>query len=105
MANSIDNNSDSENDSEKTFLNNIMRSFIIVVLTIGLIYIRNWMADNAFFQQNKLLTYLIFCFIVIIFMFLMSSIQGSSFISLMTIIVILVAITMLIWFSAGAARN
>ena len=73
-----------------SFLNGIMKAFFIVILTIILIWIRNKMATSQYFENNSILKYSIFCFIVIIFMMIMTGIQGSSFMSLMTIIIILV---------------
>jgi len=83
-----------------SFLNGIMKAFFIVILTIILIWIRNKMATSQYFENNSILKYSIFCFIVIIFMMIMTGIQGSSFMSLMTIVIILVSVTMIIWTSA-----
>jgi|TARA_B110000967_G_scaffold186676_1_gene207965 hypothetical protein len=83
-----------------SFLNGIMKAFFIVILTIILIWIRNKMATSQYFENNSILKYSIFCFIVIIFMMIMTGIQGSSFMSLMTIIIILVSVTMIIWTTA-----
>ena len=83
-----------------SFLNGIMKAFFIVILTIMLIWIRNKMATSQYFENNSILKYSIFCFIVIIFMMIMTGIQGSSFMSLMTIIIILVSVTMIIWTTA-----
>jgi hypothetical protein len=88
---------DTQTDS---FLNSIMKAFFIVILTIMLIWIRNKMATSPYFENNSILKYSIFCFIVIIFMMIMTGIQGSSFMSLMTIIIILVSVTMIIWTTA-----
>ena len=83
-----------------SFLNGIMKAFFIVILTIILIWIRNKMATSQYFENNSILKYSIFCFIVIIFMMIMTGIQGSSFMSLMSIIIILVSVTMIIWTTA-----
>jgi len=87
-----------------TFLNSIMKAFFIVILTIMLIWIRNKMATSQYFENNSILKYSIFCFIVIIFMMVMTGIQGSSFMSLMTIIIILISVTMIIWTTAEYAK-
>ena len=92
---------DAEKEGTDTFLNSIMKAFFIVILTIMLIYIRNKMAGSSYFNDNAILKYSIFCFIVIIFMMIMSGIQGSSFMSLMTVIIILISVTMIIWTTAG----
>ena len=83
-----------------SFLNGIMKAFFIVILTIMLIWIRNKMATSQYFENNSILKYSIFCFIVIIFMMIMTGIQGSSFMSLMTIVIILISVTMIIWTTA-----
>jgi|TARA_B110000208_G_scaffold77578_1_gene99398 heme/copper-type cytochrome/quinol oxidase subunit 4 len=83
-----------------SFLNGIMKAFFIVILTIILIWIRNKMATSQYFENNSILKYSIFCFIVIIFMMIMTGIQGSSFMSLMTIVIILISVTMIIWTTA-----
>jgi|TARA_B110000211_G_scaffold129875_1_gene149215 hypothetical protein len=88
-----------------TFLNSIMKAFFIVILTIMLIWIRNKMATSEYFENNSVLKYSIFCFIVIIFMMIMTGIQGSSFMSLMTVIIILISVTMIIWTSAEYAKQ
>ena len=87
-----------------SFLNGIMKAFFIVILTIILIWIRNKMATSQYFENNSILKYSIFCFIVIIFMMVMTGIQGSSFMSLMTIIIILISVTMIIWTTAEYAK-
>ena len=87
-----------------SFLNGIMKAFFIVILTIMLIWIRNKMATSQYFENNSILKYSIFCFIVIIFMMVMTGIQGSSFMSLMTIIIILISVTMIIWTTAEYAK-
>tara|TARA_B110001450_G_C17277035_1_gene341937 strand:+ start:191 stop:487 length:297 start_codon:yes stop_codon:yes gene_type:complete len=89
---------DKDDTQTDTFFNNIMKSFVIVILTIGLIYIRNLIAS----QEKVLgsLQYLIFGFFVIIFMLVMTSVQGSSFMSLITLIIILISVTMIIWAAA-----
>jgi len=92
---------DTQTDS---FLNSIMKAFFIVILTIMLIWIRNKMATSQYFENNSILKYSIFCFIVIIFMMVMTGIQGSSFMSLMTIIIILISVTMIIWTTAEYAK-
>ena len=92
-------------EQKDTFLNNLMRAFLIVLLTIGLIYIRNQLAGIDYFKKHMWLAYFIFCFIVIIFMFIMTGIQGSSFMSLITLIIILASITMIIWNAAGAGTK
>ena len=93
---------DGEKESgEQKFVNGIKKAFFIVLLTILLIAIRNKMSKTSYFNDNPILKWSIFCFIVIIFMMLMTGIQGSTFMSLMTVIVILVAVTMIIWTTAG----
>ena len=82
-----------------------MKAFIIIILTIGLIYIRNWLADNSFFKRNKSLTYLLFCFVVIMFMFIMSGVQGSSFMSLITLIIIITSLNKYIYFFPSKSRT
>ena len=92
-----------ENEEGQSFVNSIMKAFFIVILTIVLIWIRNKMAGASYFENNSILKYSIFCFIVIIFMMIMTGIQGSSFMSLMTVIIILISVTMIIWTTAGYA--
>jgi len=97
-----------DNDTEKrdSFLNNIIKAFVIVLLTIGLIYIRNQIDGLGYLTDKTTLKYLLFGIVVIIFMFVMSGVQGSSFMSLLTLVIIIVAITMIIWSaSAWAGTN
>ena len=99
--------SDDQNEekNESSFLNNIMKAFVIVLLTIGLLYIQRTIASNDFLQKNAILKYLIFGFIVILFMIIMSGVQGSSFMSLLSLVIILISITLIIWFSADSLRS
>jgi hypothetical protein len=99
--------SDDQNEekNESSFLNNIMKAFVIVLLTIGLLYIQRTIASNEFLQKNAMLKYLIFGFIVILFMIIMSGVQGSSFMSLLSLVIILISITLIIWFSADSLRS
>ena len=99
MSQTAHTHTDDETQTD-SFLNGIMKAFFIVILTIILIWIRNKMATSQYFENNSILKYSIFCFIVIIFMMIMTGIQGSSFMSLMTIIIILVSVTMIIWTTA-----
>ena len=98
--------SDDQNEekNDNSFLNNIMKAFVIVLLTIGLLYIQRTLASNEFLQKNAMLKYLIFGFIVILFMLIMSGVQGSSFMSLLSLVIILISITLIIWFSADSLR-
>ena len=98
-------NTDDIDQQEDTFLTNIIKAFIIILLTIGLIYIRNMLAKSDVLTRNPLLQWSIFSFIVIIFMFIMSSVQGSSFISLLTVIILIASITVIIWYAAGTAKG
>ena len=98
-----DDQNEEKNDS--SFLNNIMKAFVIVLLTIGLLYIQRTIASNDFLQKNAILKYLIFGFIVILFMVIMSGVQGSSFMSLLSLVIILISITLIIWFSADSLRS
>ena len=98
-----DDQNEEKNDS--SFLNNIMKAFVIVLLTIGLLYIQRTIASNDFLQKNAILKYLIFGFIVILFMIIMSGVQGSSFMSLLSLVIILISITLIIWFSADSLRS
>lgn len=98
-----DDQNEEKNDS--SFLNNIMKAFVIVLLTIGLLYIQRTIASNEFLQKNAMLKYLIFGFIVILFMLIMSGVQGSSFMSLLSLVIILISITLIIWFSADSLRS
>lgn len=98
-----DDQNEEKNDS--SFLNNIMKAFVIVLLTIGLLYIQRTIASNEFLQKNAILKYLIFGFIVILFMIIMSGVQGSSFMSLLSLVIILISITLIIWFSADSLRS
>lgn len=98
-----DDQNEEKNDS--SFLNNIMKAFVIVLLTIGLLYIQRTIASNEFLQKNAILKYLIFGFIVILFMVIMSGVQGSSFMSLLSLVIILISITLIIWFSADSLRS
>jgi hypothetical protein len=99
--------SDDQNEekNDNSFLNNIMKAFVIVLLTIGLLYIQRTLASNEFLQKNAMLKYLIFGFIVILFMLIMSGVQGSSFMSLLSLVIILISITLIIWFSADSLRS
>ena len=99
--------SDDQNEekNESSFLNNIMKAFVIVLLTRGLLYIQRTIASNDFLQKNAILKYLIFGFIVILFMIIMSGVQGSSFMSLLSLVIILISITLIIWFSADSLRS
>ena len=99
--------SDDQNEekNDNSFLNNIMKAFVIVLLTIGLLYIQRTIASNEFLQKNAMLKYLIFGFIVILFMIIMSGVQGSSFMSLLSLVIILISITLIIWFSADSLRS
>ena len=99
--------SDDQNEekNDNSFLNNIMKAFVIVLLTIGLLYIQRTIASNDFLQKNAILKYLIFGFIVILFMIIMSGVQGSSFMSLLSLVIILISITLIIWFSADSLRS
>jgi len=98
--------SDDQNEekNDNSFLNNIMKAFVIILLTIGLLYIQRTLASNEFLQKNAMLKYLIFGFIVILFMLIMSGVQGSSFMSLLSLVIILISITLIIWFSADSLR-
>ena len=100
-----DHTHEDDNTQTDSFLNSIMKAFFIVILTIMLIWIRNKMDSSDYFANNAVLKYSIFCFIVIIFMMMMTGIQGSSFMSLMTVIIILISVTMIIWTSAGYAKQ
>jgi len=93
-----------QEEKDDSFLNNIMKAFVIVLLTIGLLYIQRNIASNEFLQKNAMLKYLIFGFIVILFMLVMSGVQGSSFMSLLSLVIILISITLIIWFSADSLR-
>ena len=99
------NHTSEEREQNDSFVNSIMKAFFVVILTIILIWIRNKMESSEFFQGNAILKYSIFCFIVIIFMMIMTGIQGSSFMSLMTVVIILISVTMIIWSSAEYARG
>lgn len=94
-----------EKPDKDTFLNNMMKAFVTVILTIGLVYIRNWMSTNNFFKEQMALSYLVFSFIVIIFLLIITGIQGSSFMSLISLVMILVSITMIIWSAAGMTQK
>jgi|TARA_R110002074_G_scaffold286803_1_gene458602 membrane-bound ClpP family serine protease len=94
-----------QEEKDDSFLNNIMKAFVIVLLTIGLLYIQRNIASNEFLQKNAMLKYLIFGFIVILFMLVMSGVQGSSFMSLLSLVIILISITLIIWFSADSLRS
>jgi hypothetical protein len=99
------NHTSEEREQNDSFVNSIMKAFFVVILTIILIWIRNKMESSDFFKGNAILKYSIFCFIVIIFMMIMTGIQGSSFMSLMTVVIILISVTMIIWSSAEYARG
>ena len=99
------NHTSEEREQNDSFVNSIMKAFFVVILTIILIWIRNKMESSDCFKGNAILKYSIFCFIVIIFMMIMTGIQGSSFMSLMTVVIILISVTMIIWSSAEYARG
>jgi len=99
------NHTSEEREQNDSFVNSIMKAFFVVILTIILIWIRNKMESSDFFKGNAILKYSIFCFIVIIFMMIMTGIQGSSFMSLMTVVIILISVTMIIWSSAEYAKG
>ena len=105
MVASDHNHTNEEKQQSDSFVNSIMKAFFVVILTIILIWIRNKMESSAFFKGNAILKYSIFCFIVIIFMMIMTGIQGSSFMSLMTVVIILISVTMIIWSSAEYAKG
>lgn len=98
-------NTDNNDQQEDTFLTNIIKAFVIILLTIGLIYIRNMLDGSGYLKDKPLLQWSIFSFIVIIFMFIMSSVQGSSFISLLTVIILIASITIIIWYAAGTTKG
>ena len=51
--------SDDQNEekNDNSFLNNIMKAFVIVLLTIGLLYIQRTLASNEFLQKNAMLNF------------------------------------------------
>lgn len=99
-------NNDNENNKEgDTFLTNIIKAFLIVLLTIGLITIRNQLDTVKYLQDKRILQWTLFGIVVIIFMFIMTGVQGSSFMSLLTLVIILIAITIIIWYAAGTTKG